>query len=291
MAILDVLGELTGFSTPKKAWSLKNDDTDEVIRGQYVPQNYTENIGSNIIDSITLNQQDPFPQWINGQAETITFTGRLFATNSSKNIKQDVDILKSANKKVESLKRPPIFTFTYGVEIAFKCFVITVGGIKYDEIRGDGTLRGVEFNISLRKIVPEDIQGQSAASNLAAKIKTAAGIVIGATAIASSLNLINIPGGSLHKKSRTIKVKRGDTFESIASLEYGNALVGDILRRIQPDKVILQTGDNVILVDEIEIFQINVTPQSVALKDTEEVKIIKELKFAARNRTSVNIFT
>jgi len=289
MAILEVLGELTGFSTPAKAWSLKNDDTKEVIRGQFLPEGYTENQGAVIPESTTVNQATPFPQWVRGEQETANFTVRIFAAHSFKDIRRDVNALKNASQKDNKLKRAPIFTFSYGIDIAFKCFVVTVGGVRYDEIRSDGSLRGATFNITLKRIAPADLQTRSKASDLARKIKFAGGVVAGVAGLADTLGLINLPGGSLHTKGKTIKAKDGDTFESIAALEYGDALVGDILRRVQPDKANLEPGDEVILIVDEEIFDIDVTPQAVALRDTPENQEVKEIKFDDRNRPTAKV--
>ena len=62
-----------------------------------------------------------------------------------------------------------------------------------------------------------------------------------------------------------------------------------------PDEIIISnrsTKTDYIIVgeeaDDIEIFQIEVTPQSIALKDNEEARAVRELKFSERNRTAVN---
>lgn len=291
MALLDVLGELTGFSTPKKAWALKNNDDGSVIRGQYMPIDYTENAGAQLNDSNTVNQQDPFAQWIGGEVETSSFRVRIFATHSFKQIKNDVAKLKKSIRKPSNpnspLKRAPIFTFTYGSDIAYTCFVRGLGGIKYDEIRSDGTLRGAEFTLTLRRL--ETIPTREQGTSLASKIKLAAGAIVAVAGIADVVGLVNIPGGSLHKIGRKIQAKDGDTFESIAASEYGAADRGDILRRVQPNKANLKPGDSVILVDPVEIFDIEVTPQSVALKDTETVQVVKDKKFEQRNRTAIKV--
>jgi hypothetical protein len=287
MSLLDTLGELTGFGDSKKAWTLKNDDTGEVIRGQYIAQDYTENVGANLNDSSTVNQRAPFTQWINGEAETGSFRARIFATHSLKFVKNEIDKLKEAARLNKTLKRAPIFTFTYGTEIVYKCFVVSVGGIKYDEVRSDGSIRGAEFNITLR--ILEDVPTPQATASLASKVKFAAGIATAAAGILSTVGLIKIPGASLHTKGRTIKAKQGDTFESIAQREYGDALVGDILRRVQPEKADLSPGDDVILVDNTEIFQIKVQPQSVALKQEPENKMLLDEKLKARNRPVIKV--
>ena len=79
-------------------------------------------------------------------------------------------------------------------------------------------------------------------------------------------------------------MKEGQTFESIASLEYGNALLGDILRRSQPEIANIKAGDKVNLVEPAEIIQIPVTQQSISLRNTQENLSLRELKLLKRNR-------
>ena len=97
---------------------------------------------------------------------------------------------------------------------------------------------------------------------------------------------IDIPGGSLHTIDRTRFARQGETFEQIAAQEYGNPILGDILRRVQPDKADLKTGDEVLLIDPDEINTVDVTPQSIALKNTPENNALREEFFDLRKRTT-----
>lgn len=284
MGILDVLAQLAGGGPSAKAWALKNNDTGQEILGQYLPQNYTEGASANISETSTVNQQDPFQQWTGGNTESSSFDVRIFAYSSESTVLQDVQILKDATKKDEQLNRPPIFTFKYGVDIAYTCFVESVKNIKYDEFRADGTIRGATLSITLRKIENLPATDPSGLSELVITGKQISDFFEN-----SFSDIIDVFGASPHKKSRTIKAKEGDTFESIAAREYGNALVGDILRRAQPDKVNLKPGDDVILIDDVEIFQIKVQPLSPPLQRNPISKAVRDQKFEARNRTGLKI--
>lgn len=269
------IGEFLGLST-KNIWRLKlKDDKSSLkaneFKGQFVAENYTENIGSRLSNQKGLNQQNADIKYISGDDETVNFTTRLWATNSIKNIKSSVDQLKAFTKRDPVLKRSPIFIFTSGTELQFTCFVKSIGGVSYDIPRSDGSIRGATFNVTLEKI--DDLQPKSAGLSLASLVKSGLGLISAAQGITSGLGLINIPFGSLHRKGRKIITKQGQTFEHIAQLEYGDALVGDILRRIHFQnplnqiKPALETGDIVDLVHEDEIHSIPITPTSVALKD------------------------
>lgn len=267
------LGEFLGIST-KNVWRLKMIDSPNTeYRGQFMAQNLTENVGANISSQSSLNKQSQDKQYIGGDDNTLTFNARVWASSSIKNVKKSVELLKTFTERNEELKRAPIFTFTSGTDIQCKCFVKSIGGVQYDDPRSDGSIRGATFNVTLEKI--EDVPTKSGLS-LAALVKTGLGIVSAAQGLSKSGGKINIPGGSLHTKGRLIVTKQGQTFESIAQKEYGNALYGDILRRahfqnpLNQIKASLEINDIVTLVDPNEITEITVAPQSICLKDNEE---------------------
>ena len=274
-----------------KGWSLQNKDNPrQLIRGQFVPQDYVENAGAKIPDVSTVNNDEPFPVWVGGEGETSSFTARIFRADPllSGSVREDVETLKKATKKDPKLFRAPLFTFVWGEEIAYDCFVVTIGGIRYDEVDSTGLIKGAEFKVVLRRVDSIPTAGLTKLrdiTGLSGELK-----VLSDDIGARITDLIDIFGGSLHKKGKTITAKEGDTFESIAALEYGDALVGDILRRGQPLIANIQPGDQVILVDDTEIFQIKVTQTSVALKDNETARAVRETMFENRNRKVVKVF-
>jgi hypothetical protein len=145
--------------------------------------------------------------------------------------------------------------------------------------------------MQLKKLDPANL-AQSQGVSLAAGLKAAFGIITAVVGGVSGLStvtrgkLINIPGGSLHTIDRTVTVKQGMSFESVARTEYGNPLLGDVLRRAQPQKADLKPGDQIILVKKEEIVQIPVTPQSVALKDAPENRLLLEGYLNLRGKPS-----
>ncbi len=246
--------------------------------GQFLAENATENIGARITQKDSLNVQSPPKQWTGGDGETFTFDARIFAKNGVQDVASKIAQLKDFSRKDGgslnlNINRAPIFIFSFGSQISFNCFVRSVGGIKYDELRSDGTLRGASFSIQLEKLEENVVSGTI---GLASKIKNIGGIITSIAGLSAGIGLINIPGGSLHTIGRTITAKDGDTFEEIARLEYGDALIGDILRRANVDIANIQPGDEVILVLRDEIFQIEVTPQANALKDEEDQRTLRQ---------------
>lgn len=292
MAFLEVIGELFGFSD-NKTWSIVGDDVgyeDLQFSGQFPAENYSERGGNaNLGESTTLNKSEPNYQWLFGDGEIVTFRARLFALNSFKNIKQQIETLKSFKKRKSDLKRPPKFLFSYGTEIQFTCFIRQID-YEYDELRNDGSIRGAIVTISLQKLDDTLIGTESASTSLASQIKFAAGVVGASAGITNQIkSKIKIPFFSVHTLDKTIKAKEGDTFESIAQKQYGSAILGDLLRNTQPDKVNLKAGDDVILLDPIEINEIAVTQRSTPLKATPENSALRE-EFLGFKNTTTTIF-
>lgn len=275
-------------SPEAKVWILEGIDEGFKTRfqGQYIAQGMEENVGSVLGETTSVGKDKPNFQWLHGEGEDFNFTGRIFASSSFNNIRQQIELLKSFARRSKELKRSPRARFTTGTEIGFTCFVKGIK-LQYDELREDGSLRGCVVNISLLKI--EDTITTNAATSLRSQVKFSAGQIASGAALfsESARGLIHIPGGSMHTIGRKFNVKQGDTFESIAAKEYGNALLGDILRRAQPQKEPITPADQIILVDRSDILTISVTQQSVALKNTFENLTLRKEKLAARNRKTV----
>lgn len=283
MAFLDIIGTAIGFSD-NKGWSLEGIDQgfQLTFKGEFVAEDQQEDVGSNLGETNTINKEKPNYQWLSGEGDNFTFRSRIFARDSFKNVKQEVELLKSFAKRDPSLKRAPRCLFSSGTEIGFTCFVQSVR-LRYDELRSDGSLRGAVVDVTLKPI--DSTVTENAATSLQSQIKFAAGVVAATAQIKQvAKGLINIPGASLHTIGRKYTANYGDTFEEVAKREYGNALVGDVLRRAQPELEPLQPNNKVTLVESAEIVQITVTPQSVALKNTPKNLELRKTKFSARNR-------
>jgi len=318
MPIVGDLGVALGF-TNNKVWRLTSlDDSKLSFTGQFPAENLTENVGVRQNEVASPGQATPLIQFGSGEVETITFRARIFRTSpvagsafdalanpigtafsalqgnagpliGNGSVKDQIELLKKFSRKEESLGRNHRCILQVGTELEFEVFCRSVGGIAYDDIRSDGTIRGASFDIQFAKIKPENLSQQAGVST-AAKIKTALGIVTtvagGISAITATRRdkLVNIPGGSLHRIDKFIKVRQGDTYEKIAAREYGNALLGVTLRIAQPDKVDLREGDEIFTLNKREIVQIPIEPKSVALRDSVETKTLLDGYLALRGR-------
>jgi len=277
--------------SPANTWRLKMIDPPyTAFVGQYRAEGLTEQVGARISDKGALNKQDTEKVWLGGEPGTISFVTRVWATSRTKSVRSSVEQLRSFTKRDDKLKRAPLFVFTSGVDLRFNVFVKSVGGIAYDNPRQDGTIRGATFQMTM--LIVDDIPTEQTTMSLSTLVQTGLGLITASAAYKSLSSFIFVPGGSLHLKGKKIIIKDGQTFEHIAQQEYGDASVGDILRRIyynNPRNTIknsLEVGDYIDLVDDSEIFSLKVTPQSIALKDdivnVENIKNQFELRSGER---------
>lgn len=321
------LAEGLGFDGKSKLWSLtpittlkesNKPDKKTSIIGKFPPINYTESLGARIVETSTVGKNEPFPIWVGGTKEIATFTGRLFARDSFEDITKDLKFLKASVKKNRDKKNTKyhasFFIFRWGSQIEFNCIVQDLSEIVYDEVRNDGKVRGVTFNITLRVIGKNELlaQGVSIASivksgtafafgatvsvlpstspfaKLGTKGKVAAlGGLVGVAGGALAGKLISVPGASLFTIRKIHVAKLGDTFESIADQEYDDALKGDALRRAQPEKLDIAVGDVIAIIDEDEIEDIEITQQIVVLKNERNSIAVKNEFFALRGGSKI----
>jgi len=242
-----------------KTWWLKNLDSGEKLEGQYEAVNPTEEIGNTYAELWTLNRQHAIHQFVHGNTDQVQFDGRFFRTSELLDMgtdpQADLDKLKSWARYDDKLKRPPILMFWIGDAHLFygKCFIEQIGSINYGSPTSSGKLRDVSFSVSLKRWVPyvleEEEQGET----------------------------------------RYHHAKRRDYYEALTQREYGNALMGDVIRKRQPNLPTIQVGDIVILPDYDKIRTTKVTQASVPLKtafgakDTPQRRLRLEY-LASRNR-------
>lgn len=323
MSIVADIGIAAGF-IQNKAWRLKSlDDPNNGFTGQFQAENLTENVGQNQDQTNTLGQQVPLIQFSSGEVETITFRARIFRTSpitgaafnalanpvgtafsilsgnagplvANAAVKDQIEKIKTFSRKNDSLGRPERFLLTLGTEMEFEVFVRSPGGIQYDEIRSDGTIRGASFTMQCVKIKAENLNTEAGVST-AAKIKSVVGVITTISGGISGVNsirrdkLINIPFGSLHTIDKFLIIKQGDTYESIARREYGNPQLGVILRRAQPGKLDLEAGQEIVTIKKREIVQINDDPTAVALRPNVETTTLLDTFLSLRGKPTVAI--
>lgn len=169
-----------------------------VIRFQFIPTNFTQHVASTYAESTSLNRQNPILQFTKGELEVFTFDARLFSQHAFHEINSLLALLKHACERDEVLRRPPVWFFIWGSAVQETVVIDSIGGIKFDDLRPDGLLRGVTLTISLKKYVAYDIK--------LTDVNKAA------------------PTGLL------TKITKSNTFwEGLALKTYGDALMGTVL--------------------------------------------------------------
>jgi hypothetical protein len=174
------------------------------ISGQFTPQQISQNMGANIPEAGGYSRAAPIIQWIGGKLRTFTFQARLFSSHRDDNTAAEkLAELEYLLEEHEGMGRPPLVSFFWGIAIpdGFPCFVESLGGVTYDEIRLDGSLRGVTLSLTLKRWSPWRFE-----------------------------QVVTTPG----QQTPVHIAVHGETYEMIAEREYGDPMLGVLLRQMNP---------------------------------------------------------
>jgi len=245
------------MGNPLKTWVLADYEiTGEELSGQFPAEDVTRTVTASWAEASTPTRPNPIHQFIRGNAEVVSFRGRFFAETIFDTVLKKLDLLVSWAKMDPDLKRPPILAFWVGDSHLRlrKCFIESISNIAYGEPRGDGSLHEVSFEVTLKEFVPWSLETVA-------------------------------PG-----ESRYHHAKFGDYYELICHREYGDPLMGDIIRKRNPSMPNLITGD-VIKLPSIGALRTEVVEQkSIQLgngytpKDTPQRRLRLDM-FDKRNRS------
>lgn len=223
-------------------WFLVNTDTGEEITGQFEAVGVTRNVKSNYSRKTALNRATPITQYLNGDADTLTFQGRIFRRDVLQGSgllgprpQDELQTLIAWTKRDPNLGRPPIVILGVGdgdpIYGAFFSVIDSISDIFYDSPVSTGAFRGATFTVDLSQY-SEDFSVEPFAP----------------------------------PETRYARAKDGDYYELLAAEEYGQPLLGDIIRKRHPEKQIVQSGDVVKLPSLDAIRTIAIQPTSIALK-------------------------
>ncbi len=246
---------LQGLFQQPVVWTMTSQDDGSFFEGQFRPTALTENISAVYSDVGTLGMGQPIVQFIRGNVDTITFTAKCWAysqgllgTGLGKNslatddIEEMVDGIKAMCRIDADLGRPHVYILTVGGTFERQVVVQSVGGIKYDNMRpfDGGSMRGVTFDITCLRYV-----------------------AFGETATAN--------------ESLIYRAKSGDFYESICASVYKRPILGEALRRRNPERRDLQEGDPVhVPPANVLNRELDLKPQATALKPGTSVDALKE---------------
>jgi hypothetical protein len=244
-------------------WSLSSMDFPGLeYTGDFPPIEVTENISGSWAEQKTLGLIQPILQFTGGNLETIEISIKVWAKHQgilgtgllTDDIETRVEQIKDLPRPFPGLNRPQVWLFAMVPKSSFLSAVISqainlkgptpqlsqqvvvtsVGGIKYDPFRGDGSLRGATFDISMSRYEPFDINNTATEA-----------------------------------ESLVTPAITGETYEHVAKRVHGDPNLGEALRRRNPDKLILREGD-LVHVPSAKILRresLPLTPQSLPLKN------------------------
>ena len=241
------------------AWFLESLDVPtELLQGQF-PTEPTLEVGSNYAQHKALNRATPILQFLNGNADTLSFEVKFYAIDSNTAIvKENVDQLIKWAKRDDNLNRPQLLKFYVGdghLEMS-PCVITSLSGIKYSKPTKEGGAREVNMTINLLSY--------------------------------SEYDLDVVAADTLYRRTKT-----GDYYELLSYQHYGTPDFGDALRVMHPTKPNLQSA-NIVKLPSRNTLQKHLPGQkslqlktAYGRKDTNQRALRLEL-FDRTNRTYVS---
>lgn len=186
-------------------WILSDLDRGTDIVGQFTPQGMRKTVTAGLVQGGSVGRDFPIVQWVRGELEVITFTARLWATDSTDlTVDERITKLENLVRRASDLKRPPICAFSVGsvANVAVDCLVKSLGTVAYDKIRSDGTTRGATLTMTLWRYEEVTLKATDP----------------------------SVP----ESMTRIRRAKKGDTYELLALYEYSDPELGVLLRQLNP---------------------------------------------------------
>ena len=231
-------GRYNGPQRPRLTLLDKQSSAPAEIVFQFKPINFTENQAANWASSSSLGRDNPILQYNSGDQVVYEFEAQFWAETEADAIETIIEALRNARRRDDNLGRPPLWNFNWGSIISDNVVVKSVGDIRYSDVRPDGTARGANCRITLWKYEQTDI----------------------------ILTDPNKPLPSTYYRP----AKVGEIWEQVALREYGDPLLGDALRRMNPQLHV--PGDKpatVLALLPVSRFQgIAIEPYSIPLQRT-----------------------
>lgn len=191
-------------NTVNKLWKLVNlEDRNDFVIGQYVAEDVRATHGSTFGEINAINHEDPILQWLHGTAETIEFSATFFADDQNdQSVEDKLAILKSLSRKREGGGPPVCYFELAGSSSLNENVLVELGDVNYMEPLSNGLIRGITIRIILHKYVEFKLEA--------------------------------IDPTKPEFFTRIRRVTDATTYESLAREEYGDALLGIVLRQFNP---------------------------------------------------------
>lgn len=263
-------------------WSLVSQDFGTEILGDFPPVDVVENVSAGWAEQTTLGLDQPILQFIGGRLDTVTFEARVWAKHQGlggtglgrQDVDETVAAIKNTVRRNPELGRPEVYLFSIvskgllrsigaflglkgpDPQLALQVVVRSVGGVRYDRFRGDGSIRGATFSIELARYEPYDVS-----------------VLTGEEA-----------------ESLVTPTRTGETYEHIALRVHGDPILGEALRRRNPERRVLVEGD-LVHVPSSRILRREITPLTPASTPLRDGDPQRENKLAAFEERGVAVGT
>jgi len=225
-------------------WYLTNTDSRSTLEGQFPLVDLSKEISNNYVEKTAPSREDPITQFVHGNSREFSFTGRFFLVKnivstpeeSAEQKKNVSNIAKTVNQTVKEfgltksiyginyepeeklqilenwmrvdpkLRRPPLCFFYTAGNLIQEFVIVEKLSIKYKQFENwTNKLKHVEFELKLKTYDPFFIEGDAEVG-----------------------------------KTYYHTVKNGDYYELVSSRVYGNAKLGDVIRKQNSDKPFLR---------------------------------------------------
>jgi len=207
------LAILSSLISNDTVWSLRNLDSGDTLKGQFEPEDLSENLSTNYAQHKGFNREHSVIQFVNGNNDTVSFRSQFYKLHSlDESPKKKLDKLKSWIKMDKKLRRPPILQISVGDGYFEQTCVITgISDISYGRADRFGGLRSVSFGLTLLQFTPYSLSDEE------------------------------------ETDTRYHRVKDGEYYELLAYREYNNPMLGDVIRKNHPKLQLLASGNTVAL--------------------------------------------
>lgn len=222
---MDVNSVLNMFIKSPAKWKLvRVDDPKDFVEGQFQAEDFVRNV-ENTYARINLLKREPGLAFVGQASRTFSFRATFWNESSLSEfggISAAFDVTKlvktivggkqkTPTEKLRKLLKfmekdpktdePPLLHFSWGNgDLRWDCRLESLGGIKYDDLWSDGSIKGVSCDLRLVAEPP-----------------------------AVDISPVD-PSAPIHL-SHYKPVAAGETYESMALAEYGNPLFGTALRQ------------------------------------------------------------
>lgn len=249
-----------GLFPTLRSWYLMNNDTFQIMQGQFEPVDLTKEVGANFAEHTALNRTKNILQFLNQKSDIITFEAVMYDRDSLiGSSEDDFALLESWAKADEAFNnRLPILTFWVGTGWQMMdCVIESLSGIKFGRPTWFGNMRNVSCTVTLR-----------------------------------AYNEFSLEETALFE-TRYHRARVRDYYEMLTYREYGNALLGDVIRKRHPTKPNIQTGDVIKLPSVEALRKEKVTQKSIPLQTAYSKKPtpqrdLRRYMFEQRNRPYVS---